>query len=120
MQVLIDFAMTTDGVLSKQYQGKGKRENNRLSFMDEENNLFSIHTTESGIVLERSGVHPLKIPFLLGQTSFGTLYAEGNSITFQLYTNYLLNEESHLEIHYEISDERVIFSRHQIKVVWNN
>jgi len=120
MRVLIDFLMTTDGVLSKQYTGSGKQENNQISFFDEENNLFVINFDENQIILERMGIHPLLLHFLPNQRSNGSLQAEGNTITFQLYTSYLLKEETHLVIHYEISDDTVIFSKHQIEVVWNN
>ncbi|MDD3123136.1 MAG: DUF1934 family protein [Candidatus Izemoplasmatales bacterium] len=118
MQVLITFLMTSDGVISKEYHGVGKWQNNQLSFLDNARDTFNISFFENEIHLERIGFHPLLMKYSLGKKSVGKLSTDNTTIELNLYTNHLLVEEHHLDIEYSVIDEEVIFSKHHILMDW--
>jgi len=118
MQVFIDFLLTTDGSITKQFKGSGKWQNNAISFVDEATDTFEIFYDPKEVTLKRSGFHPLMMKYTLKTPSTGNLMVDHALIKLKIFTEHLFVGPRQLVIQYHLLEGESIYSRHHIEMHW--
>jgi len=102
--VKIALRVSAEGRETYRFTGDGSKTDNTIQFTDSQGDVFEFQIGEAVVRMKKSGVSPLLLMFIEGQTTTGELKTEGMALALSVSTNKLIIGRRGFQADYRMND----------------
>jgi len=116
--VKIALRVTAQGLETYRFAGDGSKTDNTIKFTDTHGDVYEFVIGVSEVRMQKSGVSPLILRFVEGQTTMGELKMDGMALTLSIATNKLIIGHYGFQTDYCMNEEHDAMT-HRMVLKWD-